>query len=320
MNKPLISYKRHRFPPQIIAHAVWLYFRFPLSLRMVEEMLLERGIVVSYETIRRWAKKFGPDYARRLRRKPPGHHDIWHLDEVVITIAGKKHWLWRAVDQDGRPDPAQHQGCQTIVDPAVENARRLAQAHDHRQAPLLRSGQASGHAAGRTPVAQGPQQPSGEFACAAAKTGTNNAGLPITWIPAAVRLNLLRRSQSLRSSPFKTLSIRNPPPPPESHVGVESRDRNAGLKSSPQVSSRPVANNVTSPVEGIIQFGAGKEVIDQFHVLLKALLEELERLDVIAHCGPETVGLEPCGREQDLLATGQRRGGKDAGLADLCRH
>jgi putative transposase len=68
---------------------------------MVEEMLLERGIVVSYETIRRWAKKFGPDYARRLRRKPPGHHDIWHLDEVVITIAGKKHWLWRAVDQDG---------------------------------------------------------------------------------------------------------------------------------------------------------------------------------------------------------------------------
>ena len=96
-----ISYKRHRFPPQIIAHAVWLYFRFPLSLRLVEEMLLERGIVVSYETIRRWGKKFGPNYTRRLRRKQPSRHDVWHLDEVVITIAGKKHWLWRAVDQDG---------------------------------------------------------------------------------------------------------------------------------------------------------------------------------------------------------------------------
>jgi putative transposase len=70
MTKP-ISYKRHRFLPQIIAHEVWLYFRFPLSLRLVEEMLLERGIVVSHETIRRWGKKFGPEYARRLRRKPP---------------------------------------------------------------------------------------------------------------------------------------------------------------------------------------------------------------------------------------------------------
>jgi len=96
-----VRYKRHRFPPQIIVHAVWLYFRFPLSLRLVEEMLLERGIVVSYETIRRWGKKFGPDYARRLRRKQPCRDDIWNLDEVRITIAGKKYWLWRAVDQEG---------------------------------------------------------------------------------------------------------------------------------------------------------------------------------------------------------------------------
>jgi putative transposase len=96
-----VSYKRHRFPPEIIAHAVWLYFRFPLSLRLVEEMLLERGIVVSYETVRRWALEFGPAYARRLRRRTPSRRDIWHLDEVVITISGKKHWLWRAVDQDG---------------------------------------------------------------------------------------------------------------------------------------------------------------------------------------------------------------------------
>ena len=79
-----VSYKRHRFPPQIIVHAVWLYFRFPLSLRLVEEMLFERGIIVSCETIRRWAMKFGPDYARRLKRKNPGRRDVWHLDEVVV--------------------------------------------------------------------------------------------------------------------------------------------------------------------------------------------------------------------------------------------
>jgi putative transposase len=101
MSQVPVSYKPHRFPPPVIAHAVWLYFRFPLSLRLVEEMLLERGIVVSYETIRCWAKKFGPAHARRLHRKTPSRSDVWHLDEVVVTIGGRKHWLWRAVDQDG---------------------------------------------------------------------------------------------------------------------------------------------------------------------------------------------------------------------------
>jgi hypothetical protein len=88
-----ISYKRHRFPPEIIGHAVWLYFRFPLSLRLVEEMLLERGILVSYETISRWALKFGADYTRRLKRKAPSCHDMWHLDEVVISINGERRCL-----------------------------------------------------------------------------------------------------------------------------------------------------------------------------------------------------------------------------------
>jgi putative transposase len=96
-----VSYKRHRFPPEIIAQAVWLHFRFPQSLRLVDEMLLERGIVVSYETVRCWGRKFGLHYVRRFRRKPASRNDIWHLDEVVISIAGEKHWLWRAVDQDG---------------------------------------------------------------------------------------------------------------------------------------------------------------------------------------------------------------------------
>src|ERR1700757_1178632 len=95
------SYAGHRFPVEIISHAVWLYFRFPLSLRMVEEMLAARGIIVSHESVRQWALKFGQEFANQIRRRLPYAGDKWHLDEVAIKIAGKKHWLWRAVDQDG---------------------------------------------------------------------------------------------------------------------------------------------------------------------------------------------------------------------------
>jgi putative transposase len=94
-------YARHRFPAEVISHAVWLYFRFPLSLRMVEEMLAARGIEVSHETVRQWALKFGQSFANQIRRRLPAPGDKWHLDEVVISIAGKKHWLWGAVDQHG---------------------------------------------------------------------------------------------------------------------------------------------------------------------------------------------------------------------------
>ena len=96
-----ISYAGYRFPPELISYAVWLYFRFPLSFRMVEELLAARGIDVTYETIRRWALKFGQKAARRIRARRSTFGDKWHLDEVVITINGKKHWLWRAVDQFG---------------------------------------------------------------------------------------------------------------------------------------------------------------------------------------------------------------------------
>src|SRR3954471_22095658 len=102
MTKPARSpYAGHRFPSEVISHAIWLYFRFPLSLRMVEELLAARGILVSHETVRQWALKFGQAFANQIRRRLPRAGDNWHLDEVVITIAGQKHWLWRAVDQDG---------------------------------------------------------------------------------------------------------------------------------------------------------------------------------------------------------------------------
>ena len=94
-------YRRHRFPPDIISHAVWLYYRFCLSFRDVEDLLAQRGVTVTYETIRQWCAKFGATYARRLRRREGRLGDTWHLDEVFVTIGGRRQYLWRAVDQDG---------------------------------------------------------------------------------------------------------------------------------------------------------------------------------------------------------------------------
>ena len=96
-----LSYCRHRFPPAIIQHAIWLYLRFTLSYRDVEDLLAERGLDVSYETVRRWVLKFGPVIARNLRRRRPRPSDRWHFDEMVVRIAGKHMYLWRAVDHEG---------------------------------------------------------------------------------------------------------------------------------------------------------------------------------------------------------------------------
>jgi putative transposase len=103
MNTPPTSnlYKRHRFPAEIISHCVWLYFRFCLSYRDVEELMAARGVILTYEAVRYWCRKFGQAYANRLRRRRPRPGDKWHLDEVFLTIQGERHYLWRAVDQDG---------------------------------------------------------------------------------------------------------------------------------------------------------------------------------------------------------------------------
>ena len=96
-----LSYHGYRFPPEIISHAVWLYHRFCLSFRDVEDLLAQRGITVSYETIRQWCQTFGPDYAWRLRHRRRRLGDTWYLDELFLTIQGRRQYLWRAVDQDG---------------------------------------------------------------------------------------------------------------------------------------------------------------------------------------------------------------------------
>src|SRR6478609_5472166 len=104
--------KGYRYPIEVIGHAVWLYHRFALSLRDVEELMVARGVAVSYETIRSWCAKFGPDYAARLRRPRPGPGDKWHFDEVFVTINGTTHYRWRAVDQHG-----------TVLDILVQSRR-----------------------------------------------------------------------------------------------------------------------------------------------------------------------------------------------------
>lgn len=113
----VLSYKRHRFPCEVIAHAVWLYYRFALSFPDIEEMLASRGVTVSYEAIRLWCGKFGPEYARRLRPHKRRVSRCWHVDEVFIRINGTIHYLWRAVDQNGQ-----------VVDILVQTRRNRAAA------------------------------------------------------------------------------------------------------------------------------------------------------------------------------------------------
>ena len=161
-------YRRHRFPPEVISYAVWLYFRFPLSLRMVEEMLAARGICVTYETVRQWGKKFGKAFSDQIRQRAPARGDKWHMDEVVISIAGEPYWLWRAVDQNGfvldvlvqrrRDSRAAQQLMRKLLKSAVTPPRVMI-------TDKLRSYGAARAQDGplrRTSPAQGPEQSHGE--------------------------------------------------------------------------------------------------------------------------------------------------------------
>ena len=113
----LVSFKRHRYPPDVIRHAVWFYFRFTLSFRDVEEMLAQRGIEVSYETIRCWTLKFGQVFAQNLRQSRPKSTGYWHLDEMAVKTGGKRMWIWRAVDDEGE-----------VLDMLVQKRRNTAAA------------------------------------------------------------------------------------------------------------------------------------------------------------------------------------------------
>jgi hypothetical protein len=131
-------YRRYRFPPEIIQHAIWLYLRFTLSYRDVEELLAERGLDISYETVRRWVLKFGPAIARRLRQRRRRPSDRWHLDEMVVRIVGERMYL-----RDSRhagSAPTRHSGGAAADAQAAQEARFRAEIAGHRQAALLRRG------------------------------------------------------------------------------------------------------------------------------------------------------------------------------------
>ncbi|MER9757918.1 DDE-type integrase/transposase/recombinase [Mesorhizobium sp. M0166] len=142
----------HRFPAEIISHAVWLYFRFPLSLRMVEDMLAARGIIVTHQTIRNRAEKFGRHFANDVRRRSAGRlGDKGHLDEVVVSVEGKKCWLWRAVDQEGfvidvLVQPQEYKGRQTSNAQTAYGTRATSARHNHRQASIIRRCETTDHA------------------------------------------------------------------------------------------------------------------------------------------------------------------------------
>ena len=179
-------YRRHRFPPAVISYAVWLYFRFPLSLRMVEEMLAARGICVTYETVRQWGKKFGKAFSDQIRQRAPARGDKWHMDEVVISIAGEPYWLGRAVDQNG-----------FVLDVLVQR-RRDSRAAQQLMRKLLKSAdtpprvmitdklrsygaaRAEDGPLRRTSPAQGPEQSRGELSPADKATRTDYEAIQIS--------------------------------------------------------------------------------------------------------------------------------------------
>lgn len=204
MSETAVCYKRHRFPPALIAHAVWLYLRFSLSLRAVEEMLLERGVEVSHETLRRWVAKFGPLIARGLRRRQARSGDVWHLDEVWVSIRGRRFWLWRAVDEHGTVleetlQPGRdRKAAKRWLAPAAQDRRQATKAHRHRSAGLLCGGKARGRPWPGAPGPQGAGQPRREQPPTVPRPRAGHARSSITWQLAALRRHALGHPQPLR--------------------------------------------------------------------------------------------------------------------------
>ena len=206
-----VSYKGHRYPAEIIAHCVWLYHRFPLGFREVEELMLVRGVIVTHETIRQWCAKFGPVYAAGLRRRQPRPGDKWHLDEVFLTINGRRQYLWRAVDQDGNVldilvQPRRDaKAAKRFFRKLLTRQCRVTSGAGHRQAPKLSGGASGGDALGRAPAVEVPEQPGGELAPADPATRTPHETLPHP-----------RRSPTVPGGVQRDLPA-FPAPPPSAH-------------------------------------------------------------------------------------------------------
>jgi hypothetical protein len=199
MNMPTFdapSYSGYRFPAGIISHCTWLYFRFALSYRDVEEMMAERGVTVSYESVREWCLKFGGTYTKQIRSRRGRLGDRWHLDEVFLRINGKLHYLWRAVDQDGKvldilvQSRRHKQAAKKFFRKLLKGSSVRSTDHRHQQTPQLRGSQGRGHAFHRSSSAERTQQPGGEFSPAYPRTRTPHGRVQISRTGAEIPLDL----------------------------------------------------------------------------------------------------------------------------------
>ena len=207
MNSPAPSYHGYRFPAEIIAHAVWIYFRFSLSFRDVEDLLAQRNITVTYETIRQWCLTFGLGYARTLRRRRGRLGDTWHLDELFVAINGRKQYLWRAVDEDGDvldilvQSRRNRRAAVPVLSKAAEEARVSSPSARHRQAAQLPGGTSNRDAIGSPSDRAVCEQPSRGVASTNAAARAPNAMLQVSRPSAAVRGRPRRGAQSLPGRP-----------------------------------------------------------------------------------------------------------------------
>ena len=259
-------YKGYRYPIEVIGHAVWLYHRFALSLRDVEELMLARGVVVSYETIRSWCAKFGPDYAAQLRRRRPRPGDKWHFDEVFVKINGTTHYLWRAVDQHGNVLDILVQSRRNAV-AAKRFFRKLLKGLRYVPRVIVTDKLASYQVAAPRAFAVGdpsplevPQQPGRELPSADQGPGTGDETLRLAWagptVPVCVRQHPTALSAPSSSDQRARMANRDDQP----LRGLEpDHYRRSGLKDavshylsppSPLTSTAPQAfsNNLTMPL------------------------------------------------------------------------
>ena len=223
MSETALRYGRHRFPAAIIAHAVRLCLRFSLSLRMVEELLLGRGVEVSYETLRRWVAKFGPPIARGLRRRQAAPGRVWHLDEVRARVRGRRFWLWRAVDEHGLmleeiPQPRRdRKAARRLIRRLLKTAAGPPKRIVPGKLACLSGGQARDRSGPRALAAQGVEQPGREQPPAVPIPRTGDAGPSHPGRAAALHRHALGHPQPLRPAPSPPpLRSRHPIPPPRS--------------------------------------------------------------------------------------------------------
>ena len=230
-------YKGYRYPIEVIGHAVWLYHRFALSLRDVEELMVARGVVVSYETIRSWCAKFGPGYAAQLRRRRPRPGDKWHLDEVFVKINGATHYLWRAVDQHGDVLDILVQSRRNAV-AAKRFFRKLLKGLRYVPRVLVTDKLASYQVAHRELLAVGdpsplevPQQPGRELPSADQNPGTGDETLRLTWAGPTIPVCVQPHPTALPSpsSSDQCTPMANPDDQPLCGLGSD-HSRRSGMK------------------------------------------------------------------------------------------